>query len=207
MWGHHCAGADGPVKQRLLDWWLWLREYQRHPGTIAKIFQDDTSLIAAGIRTLKALGRQVKRRSIRDLMAVLREPDGDLDRKRRVIIVLGDFGPSAAEAVPVLAGVIRAGEEADRRASRSIAAWGSPGALATTALGQIGAEGNPEALAILAGLIETPGWTVGPQAASELARLGPKAKPAVPALTKALKDPRQGVRSSAHQALAGIGGP
>ena len=140
-------------------------------------------------------------------MDMFREPDGDPYRTHCAIIALGDFGASAADAVPVLAGIIRAGQEADRRASRSLAAWDSPAAWATEALGQIGAEGNSKALAILCGLIETPEWTIGPFAASELARLGPKAKPAKPALEEALKDPREGVRSSAREALASIGGP
>jgi HEAT repeat protein len=201
-------GADRQVKVRdRMNWWEAL---QRGPGCIAfspEIGRGDTSLIAFGVRTLKAMGVSIQRRSIRELLDMLREPDGDPDRTRCAIIALGDFGPSAAEAVPVLADIIRAGEEADRRASRSFAAWDSPGALATATLGRIGAEGNPEALAILAGLIETPGWTVGPHAASELARLGPKAKPAVPALVKALKDPRPALQSAARQALASIGGP
>jgi HEAT repeat protein len=153
------------------------------------------------------MGVSMQRRSIRELKDMLREPDQNLDRTCCAIIALGDFGASADAAVPVLADNIRAGQEADRRASRSFAAWDSPAARATAALGQIGAEGNPKALAILAGLIETPEWTVGPLAASELARLGPKAKPTKPALEKALKDPREGVRSSAREALASIGGP
>jgi HEAT repeat protein len=201
-------GADRQVK--LGDCMYWWEALQRGPGWIAfgaEIGRGDTSLIAFGVRTLKAMGVSIQRRSIRELMTILREPDGDPDRTHCAIIALGDFGPSAAEAVPALADIIRAGEEADRRAFRSFAASDSPGALATVALGQIGAEGNPEALAILAGLIETPGSTVGLDAASELARLGPKAKPAVPALVKALKDPREVVRSSAREALASIGGP
>jgi HEAT repeat protein len=198
-------GADRQVNLRdRMNWWEAL---QRGPGWIAfsaEIGRGDTSLIAFSVQTLKAMGVSIQRRSIRELMAMLREPDGDPDRTRCAIIALGDFGPSAAGAVPVLADIIRAGEEADRRASRRFAVWGSPGALATAALGQIGAEGNPEALATLAGLIETPGWSVGPHAASELARLGLKAKPAVPALVKALEDPRPAVRSSAREALARI---
>ncbi len=200
-------GADGMVEQRLLHWWLWLREYQRRPGTIAKIFRDDTSLIASGVRALKGLGASVERRSVHDLVAMLQEPNGDPDRRRFVILVLGEFGPGAAEAIPVLADIIRTADEVDRRASRIYAAPGSPGILSTAALARIGAEGNPEALAALASLIETPGCTVGHDAASELGRLGPMAKPAVPALVKALKDPRPAVRSEARWALGRIEGP
>jgi hypothetical protein len=202
-------GAEGGADMRdRMNWWEAL---QIGPGCIAfcpKIGRTVPSgLIPLGVRTLKAMGASMERRSIREFIAMLREPDGDPDRTRCAIIALGDFGPSAAEAVPVLADIIRAGQEADRRDSRIFSAWDSPGALATAALGQIGAEGNPEALAVLAGLIETPGWTVGLHAARELARLGPKAKPARPALVKALKDPREGVRSSAREALASLGGP
>jgi HEAT repeat protein len=68
-------------------------------------------------------------------------------------------------------------------------------------------EGNPAALAVLAVLIETPGWTVGLDAARVLARLGSKAKPAMPALVMTLGDPRPAVRTSAREALERMGLP
>lgn len=198
-------GAERPINLNL-DWWDSVGGRGRG-GYRISIGEGHRSLIEFGVQTLKAMGASVERRSIREFMAMARKPDGDPDRRRRAIIALGEFGPSAAGAVPLLAEVIRAGQEADRRASRRFAARDSAEALATEALGKIAAEGQPEALAVLAGLIETPGWTVGPDAASELARLGPKAKPAVPALRKALSDPRQSVRFEARRALDSIGGP
>ncbi len=81
----------------------------------------------------------------------------------------------------------------------------SRSALATGALGRIGSDGNPEVVAILAGLLEARDGSIQFAAALELERLGPKARPAVPALVKALKSPIQGVRFQSSQALGKIG--
>jgi HEAT repeat protein len=186
-------------------WWKSIREGRVYLGVGS--YTEDRSLIELGHWALQAMGASVEWRSIHDLVVTLREPDGNRDRRRVAIIALGEFGPDAAEAIPVLGDVIRAAERSHQGPS-----WGpdheaSPGALATAALGKIGSDGNPEALAILAGLIEVPGAPFGPDAALALDRLGPKARPAVPALAKALKDPRQAVRLYASAALGKIGGP
>jgi HEAT repeat protein len=113
---------------------------------------------------------------------------------------------SQPEAIPALDDAIRAHEVADRGASGGFAAHESPGALATRALGKIAAEGNPEAIAILARLVADPMATVAPDASWMLLLLGPKARPAVPALVKGLNDPRQVVRAHSVRALGKIGG-
>ena len=201
-------GADRKINLRgRLDWWESLvgREGPGFRRFVEGTARGETTAIAPGVRALRAMGASVERRAIPDLIAMVRQPGGDPGRNRRAIIALGEFGPSAAGAIPALAGVIRAQEEADGGPPGGFADPDSPGALATAALGRIAAEGNPEALAILAGLIETPRWAVGHQATWALLQLGPKARPAVPALVKALKDPRQVVRSHSAEALREVG--
>ena len=68
--------APGALRQVNLrdrmNWYEWLR---RGPGWIAfspEIGRGDTSLIAFGVRTLKAMGMSIRRRSIRELMDMLR---------------------------------------------------------------------------------------------------------------------------------------
>jgi hypothetical protein len=74
-------GAERQVNLRdRMNWWEAL---QRGPGSIAfspEIGRGDTSLIALGVRTLKAMGVSIQRRSLREPMDMLREPDGDPDR-------------------------------------------------------------------------------------------------------------------------------
>jgi HEAT repeat protein len=162
-----------------------------------------------------AVGLGADRSPVDRLIEQLRT--GDAPARSQASRRIGLLGPRAAFAVGALDSALDDPDPQVRaNAMYSLVRLGSrsPRLLPTlveqieaTPMPHIGADGNPEALAILAGLIETPGWTVGPRAAWELARLGPKAKPAKPALVKALMDPRQGVRSNAREALARIGGP
>ena len=98
-------------------------------------------------------------------------------------------------------------EAANRGTSREFAASDSPGALATQALGLIAAEGNVDAIAFLARLVADPAASVASDASWMLVRMGPKARPAVPALVQGLKDRRQVVRAMSAMALGKIGGP
>jgi HEAT repeat protein len=57
----------------------------------------DTSVVAHGVRALRAMGPSVEQQAIRDLAAVLQDPAEDDDRKRGAIAALGEFGPGPAE--------------------------------------------------------------------------------------------------------------
>ncbi len=193
-----------------LRWWESAGARQGDPGFqrfVRGTERTETTLIEPGARVLKAMGEEVERRSIGELIATVREPGADPQRRCCAIIALGEIGPDAVEAIPILEAEIRAHEAANRGASREFAASDSPGALATQALGLIAAEGNADAIASLARLVADPGASVANDASWMLLRLGPKARPAVPALVKALKDRRQVVRATSAMALGKIGGP
>ena len=57
----------------------------------------ETSVVALCVRALKAMGESVEHRAIRDLIAVLEDPDRADDGKRGAIAALGEFGSEAAE--------------------------------------------------------------------------------------------------------------
>ncbi len=57
----------------------------------------ETSVVALGVRALKAMGPGVEQQAIRDLAAVLQDPAQDDDRKPGAIAALGEFGPGPAE--------------------------------------------------------------------------------------------------------------
>ncbi len=128
---------------------------------------------------------------------------------------LGQLGPEAKVAVPVLTGLLKDGEPAVRQA-------------AADALGRLGpaaAKAAPD----LAALLRDPIWAVRSAAATALiqaavevkkyvaegnpgvtpesvsAKIGPEVKAAVAEATRALDDPRFGVRRLAADVLGGIG--
>ena len=104
-----------------------------------------------------------------------RRPEARRDRGRRGIRshrCRGDPGPRRRDP---------AQEQAHRGPSPGDDYANSPGGVATEALGKIGSEGNPEVVAILAGLLEARDGPIQFAAALALERLGSKAKPAVPA--------------------------
>ncbi len=83
-----------------IDWRRSLFDY-RYYGLFRRMYDLDnpgeTSVVALGVRALKAMGPGVERQAIRDLAAVLQDPAQDDDRKRGVIATLGEFGPGSAE--------------------------------------------------------------------------------------------------------------
>ena len=121
---------------------------------------------------------------------MVREPGADPHRRCCAIIALGEFGPDATEAIPVLDAAIGRTRRpfAGRRGASPPS--DSSGVLATLAIGSIAAEGNADAIAVLARLVADPGASVALQASWMLVGLGPNARTAVPALVKGLKDPR-----------------
>jgi HEAT repeat protein len=204
-------GADRKIDLRgRLGWWEWVGANLGYAGFrrfLQGTSRGETTLIEPGVRAIEEMGPQIERRAIDDLIAMVRQPGADPNRRCCAIIALGEFGPSAALAIPALEDAIRAHEAADRGASQRFAAPDSAGYLATQAVGLIAAEGNSDAIALLARLVADPRASVAPEASWMLFRLGPKARPAVPALVKGLKDPRQVVRANSAVALGKIGGP
>jgi hypothetical protein len=145
-----------------LHWWESVGARQGDQGFrrfVQGTARTETSLIEPGVQALKAMGAQVERQAIGELIATVREPGAGPHRRCCAIIALGEFGPDAVEAIPALEEAIRAHEAADRVASRGYAAPDSPGALATRALGEIAAEESPDAIAILARLVAEPKWS------------------------------------------------
>jgi HEAT repeat protein len=175
-------GADRKLAVKLI-WWESVRE-RPHGGLMLCMLDCDTSLIELGVRELKGMGVSVEHRSIHDLIAIVREPDVNLDRRRSAIIALGEFGPAAAEAIPVVANVIRAWEK-PRRPCPDVEAL-SLGVPVIEALRKLDSEGNPETVAGLASLLEAEDATNRRRAADALEALGPRARTAAPALIKAL---------------------
>jgi HEAT repeat protein len=194
-----------------MSWWNSLIGREAHDPSHRRFINSmqlgSTSAIALSVRALESMGEAVERRAVRELIAMVREPAQDDVRKRGAILALGEFGPAAADAVPTLAGVIRAREQARRGPSPAEDDNGSQATLATEALGKIGSDGDPEAVAILGVLLEAEDGAIASNAAAALRHLGPNAKPAIPALVKGLKSRHQGVRFSSSEALAQIGGP
>jgi HEAT repeat protein len=194
-----------------MGWWNWLIGREAHDPSHRRFINSmqlgQTDAIALSVRALRSMGEAVERRSIRELIALVQDPAQDDVRRHGAIIALGEFGPAAAEAIPALVGLIRAREPARRGSSPGDDDMNPTGALATEALGKIGSDGNPEVVAILAGLLEADASGSAWEAAHALERLGPKAKPAVPALVKGLKSRYQGVRFVSSDALGKIGGP
>jgi HEAT repeat protein len=194
-------------------WWKSFRargghdQFQRrfpNPNT-----PGETSAVALCVRALIAMGGAISQRAIGELLAVVRDPDADDDRKRGAIVGLGEFGHEAGEAIPALVEVIRTREKVDHGNVLDADDEGtmSFGAVATVALAEIGSAGTEEIVAILAGLLEAEDAKVRNHAAIALELLGPKAGPAIPALVKGLRSPDIVVRRWSAAALGKIGGP
>ena len=69
-----------------------------HPRFLELPPVGETSAIALCVRSLRAMGEPVERRSIRELIAVIQDSDQDDLRRRGAIIALGEFGSTAAES-------------------------------------------------------------------------------------------------------------
>lgn len=94
-----------------LSWWESVAARaggQRFQQFMHGTARTETSLIEPGVQTLKAIGVEVERRAIGDLIAIVREPGAGLERRCCAIIALGEFGPHAVEAIPALDDAIRA---------------------------------------------------------------------------------------------------
>jgi hypothetical protein len=120
--------------------------------------------------------------------------DDDPRVRARALDILGDMGLAAAEALPALAGLLQDEAEDPRR-------------RAAEALGTIGQGSTGIAAALGAVLQRDPSGEVRRNAALSLARLGPKAAGAEPALAQGMTDENHYVRGFSVYALSRIGTP
>ncbi len=126
------------------------------------------------------------------LLKAASEPDPRV--RARALDILGDIGLAAADAVPDLTG--RLDDEVEDPRRRAAEALGTAGQQSAQAAGSLG-----EALA------SDPSGEVRRNAALSLARLGPRAAAAVPALARGMMDENHYVRGFSVYALSRIGTP
>src|SRR5262245_49700107 len=145
--------------------------------------------------------------------------DKDPEVRRSAIIALGDIGPNAAEAVPVLATALVIEEAVDdiRRALLKMGPTAIPVLLdearkanrmySSVFASPFCATMGPAALPHLIAALRDPNEEIRCQAARELAGFRADASPAVPALVQALGDQSRLVQEAAASALAAVGPP
>lgn len=120
--------------------------------------------------------------------------DRDPKVRARALDILGDMGLRAAEAVPDLVEQLQ--DDADDPRRRAAEALGTAGQQSAEIAGQLGAA-----------LQTDPSGEVRRNAALSLARLGPNAAAAVPALARGMMDSNHYVRGFSVYALSRIGTP
>lgn len=118
--------------------------------------------------------------------------DEDPNRKYAAIQAIGEIGPEAKEAIPILVKTIRETRNRDKRILFAC----------TNALLGMGKEIVPYMISSL----KDDDWQMRRGSAWMLGKLGPNAKDAIPALTEALNDPSEAVRLKAAESLKKIKG-
>lgn len=121
---------------------------------------------------------------------MLNEPDPNT--KYSAIQAIGEIGPQAKEAIPVLVKTIRETRNRDKRILYAC----------NKALLGMGKEVVPHMISLL----KDDDWEMRRGSAWVLGKVGPDAKDAVPGLTEALNDPNAAVRMKAAEALEKIKG-
>lgn len=155
--------------------------------TLVPLLRHRRSLVRMyAAKVLRAIGPEAKA-AVPALIENLGNPD--LFARSEAIHALGDIGPTAAEAVPALAELMT-----DKRAGVEH--------LAGEALGDIG----PPAVAALTAKLDHPDYEVRLRAVRSLAKIGPGAKAALPALIRMYREPVTVVRMEAYQAIKKIEG-
>ena len=153
---------------------------------------------AAGFALLKiAPGTASAGEVIQALTEVLQT--GHPARRNSAANFLGQFGPAAIAAVPVLVKVL-----SDNAATKP-GLW--DGADAATALGEI-APGTPvadKAVAALTAALGAESEYTRAQAIKALTKFGPQAMSSIPRLRALVNDPHAAVRSAAARALDSLG--
>ncbi len=156
------------------------------PALIDALSDKESAVRGLAARALGGIGQEAKP-GVRALMRGVK--DKEWFARREAVQALGKMGPVAKEAGPVLEGALKDEDEAVRCA----AAW---------ALAKLGLP-NKGLPVLIAGLEGESAWLRG-WVARRLGEVGPPAKAAIPALTKALKDQSKDVRKAAAEALKKI---
>jgi HEAT repeat protein len=121
---------------------------------------------------------------------MLESPDPAV--RTSAILAVGEIGPEARKAIPMLIEIIRQTRNHDKRMLLA----------ANTALLKMGKEIVPH----MVSLLEDKDWEMRRGAAWILGKVGPDARDALPALTDALEDPNPEVRAKAAHSLKQIMG-
>ncbi len=167
----HCAGQQGPLRERLLS--------------------SDEQTKQSAFKEFDALKSESQKTYLEILENML--TDKDPENKLLAVEALGHMGPAAEEAVPDLVRVLSgANEDLHSHAAKALAEIG-PGAVpllikalnhhesavrlgAADALGHMGPRAK-EAIPALAAMLSDPDRAISEHAASALGRIGPAAVP------------------------------
>jgi HEAT repeat protein len=168
-------------------------------------------------RNTKVMPPQV----IADLAQALRQ-EKDPKARAGMAWALGQFGESAATAIPAVAALLKDGDQATRQAAiEALALIGEPALpaladglrskhedvrkAALAALAKSSGSGAEEAVPALIEALKSEDPAIRESAILILGKLGPAAKGAVPALGNLLDDPDSNLRNKAAEALGKIG--
>jgi HEAT repeat protein len=165
------------------------------PGLTALLRDDDRGLRVEAARALWRIDRG------REAVAfVIRACDEKGEQRVRAVDALGEMGPEAARAVPALRKALQDPDES-ARVPIALALWRlqrrveGPGLVSDPRQG---------ALAVLTRLLREGRPEERWSAAAAVRRIGPEARPAVPALVGCLRDEDPGLREEAADALGAI---
>lgn len=182
--------------------------------TLVKRLEDQDATVRANAAV--ALWRIAKHpRAIPTLVEMARSGQGDAAYQG--VVALGQLGPQAEAAAPVLAQLLRANEDVSRAAGAALARIGPRVALATIkpllrsseettrrraveVLERLG----PDGLRELTSLLRDSSPLVRKAAARALGRLGSSAQESLPALLDAVSDQSPEVRETAAEAIQRI---
>lgn len=129
--------------------------------------------------------------AVEPLMQLVRDVSADADLRREAVWTLGQIGPDAAEALPVLLAAL-----SDERPAVREAAAG--------AIGMLGDAASEEGVAALTVALSDSGPVVRRNALESLRDFGESSRAAVPEIKRLLEDPDERVQKAARKALEAI---
>lgn len=167
---------------------LGARGEEAVPALIEALKEESEAAPRNGAYGFNCIGQ----RAVPALLAAAKDAEPKL--RARALDILGDLGLAAADAVPHLVDGLRdAADDPRRRAAEALGTAGQTSMEFTRPLGAV--------------LQSDPSAEVRRNAALSLARLGPNAAAAVPALAQGMTDENHYVRGFAIYALSRIGTP
>ncbi|MBV7332812.1 HEAT repeat domain-containing protein [Chloroflexi bacterium TSY] len=181
-------GSEKDIEGLQASYELGTRGEEALPALLQTLQAEDAAATRNAVYAFNQIGEAA-------IPALVEASQSDNERLRaRSFDILGDMGQQATSASATLRNGLADPEEDPRR-------------RAAEALGTV-SQNDPSVAASLAQLVENdPSGMVRRNAALSLARLGPNAREAVPALAKGMSDPNHYVRGYSVHALARIGTP